>query len=130
MNRERVRRLYRLDGLPLRMRVRWRKPIALHRGPAPIPVGPTERWRMDVVHDPLADRRLFRILTVVDHGRRHSPVLEAGCRMTGETVGQVLGRVLGIHPAPRSITVDPGIISAECIYACRPNNSKHRQNVS
>ena len=80
MNRERVRRLYRLDGLPLRTRVWWRKPSALHRGPAPIPVGPTERWRMDVVHDPLADGRLFRILTVVDHGRRHSPVLEPGCR--------------------------------------------------
>ena len=28
--------------------------------------------------------------------------------MTGETVGQVLDRVLGIHPAPRSITVDHG----------------------
>ena len=28
--------------------------------------------------------------------------------MTGETVGQVLDRVLGRHPAPRSITVDHG----------------------
>ena len=46
INRKRVRRLYRLDGLQLRMRVRRRKHIALHRGPAPIPVGPTERWSM------------------------------------------------------------------------------------
>jgi len=43
VNRKRVRRLYRLDGLQLRMRVRRRKHIALHRGPAPIPTGPTER---------------------------------------------------------------------------------------
>jgi putative transposase len=84
VNRKRVRRLYRLDGLQLRMRVRRRKHIALHRGPAPVPVGPTERWSMDFVHDTLADGRPFRILTVVDHWSRHSPMLEAGFRMSGE----------------------------------------------
>ena len=63
---------------------------------------------MDFVHDTLADGRPFRILTVVDHWSRHSPVLEAGFRMTGETVGQVLDHVLGIHSASRSITVDHG----------------------
>ena len=104
VNRKRVRRLYRLDGLQLRMRVRRRKPIALHRGPAPIPTGPTERWSMDFVHDTLADGRPFRILTVVDHWSRHSPILEAEFRMSGETVGQVLDRVLDTQAVPRSIT--------------------------
>ena len=66
VNKKRVRRLYRLEGLQLRMRVRRRKHIALHRGPAPVPVGPTERWSMDFVHDALADGRPFRVLTVVD----------------------------------------------------------------
>src|SRR5262249_47403072 len=47
VNRKRVRRLYRLEGLQLRMRVRHRKHIALHRGPAPTPAGPKERWSMD-----------------------------------------------------------------------------------
>lgn len=103
-----MRRLYRLDGLLLRMRVRRRKHIALHRGPAPVPVGPTERWSMDFVHDTLADGRPFRILTVVDNWSRHSPILEAGFRMTGETVGQVLDRVLATPTVPRSITVDHG----------------------
>ena len=51
VNRKRVRRPYRRDGLQLRMRVRRRKHIALHRGPAPTPVGPTECWSMDFVHD-------------------------------------------------------------------------------
>ncbi|MBA5868400.1 MAG: IS3 family transposase [Nitrospira sp. CR2.1] len=53
INRKRVRRLYWLDGLQLRMRVRRRKHIALHRGPAPVPAGPTERWSRDFVHDTL-----------------------------------------------------------------------------
>ena len=34
VNKKRVRRLYRLEGLQLRMRVRRRKHIALHRGRA------------------------------------------------------------------------------------------------
>ena len=108
VNRKRVRRLYRLEGLQLRMRVRRRKHIALHRGPAPVPSGPTERWSMDFVHDTLADGRPFRILTVVDHWSRYSPVLEAGFRMSGELVSQVLDRVLGDGVRPRSITVDHG----------------------
>lgn len=108
VNRKRVRRLYRLDGLQLRMRVRRRKHIALHRGPAPIPAGPTERWSMDFVHDTLADRRPFRILTVVDNWSRQSPMLEVEFRMSGETVGQALDRVLTGVSGPRSITVDHG----------------------
>ena len=55
---------------------------------------------MDFVHDTLADGRPFRILTVVDNWSRSSPVLEAGFRMSGETVGQVLDRVLSDRPAP------------------------------
>ena len=63
---------------------------------------------MDFVHDTLADGRPFRILTVVDTWSRHSPVLEAGVRMSGEIVGQVLDRALNGTQGPRSITVDHG----------------------
>lgn len=43
VNKKRVRRLCRLEGLQTRMRVRHRKHMALHRGPAPPPAGPNER---------------------------------------------------------------------------------------
>src|SRR5918998_2709888 len=76
VNRKRVRRLYRLEGLQVRMRVRRRKHIALHRGPAPVASGPTERWSMDFVHDALADGRPFRVLTVVDQWSRQSRILD------------------------------------------------------
>jgi putative transposase len=108
VNKKRVRRLYRLDGLQLRMRVRRRKHIALHRGPAPVPVGPTERWSMDFVHDALADGRPFRVLTVVDQWSRQSPILEAAPSMSGQTVGAALDKALGGGVVPRSITVDHG----------------------
>jgi putative transposase len=107
VNKKRVRRLYRLEGLQLRMRVRRRKHIALHRGPAPLPIGPTERWSMDFVHDALADGRPFRVLTVVDQWSRQSPILEVACSLSGATVGLALDRALPAV-APRSITVDHG----------------------
>ena len=108
VNRKRVRRLYRLDGLQLRMRVRRRKHIALHRGPAPTPVGPRERWSMDFVHDALADGRPFRVLTVVDQWSRESPLLEVATTMSGRGVADALDRVLVGAASPRSITVDHG----------------------
>ena len=108
VNQKRVRRLYRLDGLQLRMRVRRRKHIALHRGPAPRPAGPTERWSMDFVHDALADGRAFRVLTVVDQWSRHSPLLEVASSISGRGVGVALDRGLGDGTVPRSITVDHG----------------------
>ncbi len=108
VNKKRVRRLYRLEGLQLRMRVRRRKHIALHRGPAPRPAGPTERWSMDFVHDALADGRPFRVLTVVDQWSRQSPMLEVASSMSGQTVGTALDRVLTDGTVQVAITVDHG----------------------
>lgn len=108
VNKKRVRRLYRLEGLQVRMRVRRRKHMALHRGPAPVPTGQGQRWSMDFVHDQLFDGRPFRVLTVVDQWSRESPLLEAGFSLTGRTVVAALEHVLPMSGAPVSITVDHG----------------------
>jgi hypothetical protein len=50
MNMKRVRRLYRLEGLQLRQRVRRRKHASLHRGIPPAASRAHERWSMDFVH--------------------------------------------------------------------------------
>jgi putative transposase len=108
VNKKRVRRLYRLAGLQVRMRVRRRKHQGLHRGPAPVPVGPAERWSMDFVHDALTDGRPFRVLTVVDQWSRQSPLLEVASSMSGQTVAAALDRAIGTGRVPASITVDHG----------------------
>lgn len=108
VNHKRVRRLYRLEGLQVRMRMRRRKRLSLHRGPAPRPTAVGERWSMDFVHDQLANGQAFRVLTVVDNWSRESVLLEPGFRLTGESVAQALGRVATQRPLPRSITVDHG----------------------
>ena len=108
VNRKRVHRLYRLEGLQVRMRVRRRKRLSLHRGPAPHPIALGERWSMDFVHDQLASGRAFRVLTVVDNWSRESVLLEVGFRLTGESVVAALTNAARHRAMPRSITVDHG----------------------
>ena len=73
-----------------------------------MPVGPTERWSMDFVHNALADGRTFRVLTVVDQWSRQSPILEVASSLSGAMVGIALDRVLSAGALLRSITVDHG----------------------
>ena len=91
VNRKRVRRLYRLEGLQLLMRIRRRKHMCLHRGVVPQAQRTHERWSMDFVHDQLFDGRPFRILTVVDQFSRQSPLIEAQFAFGGREVAACPG---------------------------------------
>lgn len=108
VNKKRVRRLYRLEGLQLRMRIRRRKHMCLHRGVVPQAQRTHERWSMDFVHDQLFDGRAFRMLTVIDQFSRQSPLIEAGFGFGGRDVVAALDRIIGHTGAPLSITVDHG----------------------
>ena len=108
VNKKRVRRLYRLEGLQLRTRIRRRKHMCLHRGPVPQPTAPGERWSMDFVHDQLLDGRPFRMLTVVDQLSRERPLIEVDFSMSGHKVAAALDRRLADGPLPISLTVDHG----------------------
>ena len=108
VNMKRVRRLYRLEGLQLRHRVRRRKHASLHRGIPPAASRAHERWSMDFVHDALADVRAFRVLTVIDQWSRWSPILEVGQSLSGRAVAETLDRAIAERGKPRSITVDHG----------------------
>ena len=48
VGKKRVYRLYSLEGLQLRMKVKRRKRIALLRGKPPAPTGPNQHWSMDL----------------------------------------------------------------------------------
>lgn len=91
--RNRVHRLYKLEGLQVRMRVRRRKCLSLHRGPALVPERLGEFWAMDFVHDQLTSGRQFRVLTVIDKWNRQCIALQA---------------VRRTHGLPTAITVDHG----------------------
>lgn len=87
---ERLRRLYREEGLSLRMRPKRRRKLASHlRIVASPPRAPHERWSMDFMVDSFMDGRRFRVLTVVDIYSRHSPIIEADHALNGAKVGQL-----------------------------------------
>jgi putative transposase len=108
VNLKRVRRLYQLEGLQLRHRLRRRKHASLHRGIPAAASRAHERWSMDFVHDALFDGRTFRVLTVVDQWSRWSPMLEVAQGMSGAAVAEALDRAIAMHGKPRTITVDHG----------------------
>ena len=105
---KRVYRLYKLEGLQLRMKFKRRKRIALLRGKPQTPTGPNQHWSMDFVHDQMLDGRAFRILTVIDQWSRESVCLEANFRQNGRYVGQTLDRTALLRGWPKAITVDNG----------------------
>jgi putative transposase len=108
VNRKRVYRWYRHEGLQIRMRVRRRKHMCLHRGPVPQAQRTHERWSMDFVHDQLFEGRAFRVLTIVDQFSRQSPLLEARFSFGGRDVVAALDRAIGKAGTPTSITIDHG----------------------
>lgn len=108
VNKKRVHRLYRLEGLQVRMRPRRKKRLSLHRGAVPAATRPDQHWSMDFVHDQLASGRTFRVLTVIDHWSRESVCLEANVSLTGRSVVNALEQVAQQRPLPAAITVDHG----------------------
>jgi hypothetical protein len=127
VGKKRVYRLYRQQGLQLRMKVKRRKRIALLRGKPQMPTGPNQHWSMDFVHDQMLDGRAFRILTVIDQWSRESVCLEANFKLSGRCVGQApdrpcsttwmaqghhRGQRHGVHvQGPGRVGISPGISS-------------------
>ena len=108
VNLKRIHRLYCLEGLQLRMKVKRRKRLSLHRGPVPRAAVLNERWSMDFVHTQLIDARPFRVLTVIDNWSRQSVLLETGFVLTGQSVVQALTTQAMKGIKSKSITMDHG----------------------
>jgi putative transposase len=107
INRKRVYRLYKLEGLEVR--TKKRRKMASHARVSPLAAtAPHERWSMDFVSDRLVDGTPVRVLTVVDQFSRLNLALEARRSFSGEAVSRVLDIVAGRHGYPDRITVDNG----------------------
>ncbi len=107
VNHKRVYRLYRLEGLSLRLKTRKKRVSGL-RGPKPVATRPNECWSMDFMADRLVDGRRFRVLTLVDNVSRVSPAIVADGRLTGERVVEVLEGLLAVGQKPVMLSIDNG----------------------
>jgi putative transposase len=107
INHKRTERLYREEGLSLRLKRRRKRGSHL-RVVLDAPERINQHWSMDFVADSLYNGRRLRVLTVVDDLSKECPVLEVDHSLTGQRITRVLERVALIRGLPEVITVDNG----------------------
>ena len=106
-NHKRVYRLYREEGLAMRIRqrrrIRWNGVIV-----KPAASQPNQRWSMDFVSDCVSGGKVIRMLTIVDDCTRECPVIEVDTSLGGLRVRRVLDRIAVERGLPEAIVVDNG----------------------
>ena len=93
MNRKRVYRLYRNDGLSLRLKKLRRNVSAAICERQPAALAASEMWSMDFASDALSDGRRFRALTVVDAFTREPLAIDVDQGIKGEQVVEAMARI-------------------------------------
>ena len=108
VNRKKVLRLYREEGLALKRTRPKRRRSAVARIAPALAQRVNERWAMDFVHDTLADGRTVRVLTVLDTYTRECVALVAQPVFRGEDVARILSLAGDARELPKAISVDIG----------------------
>jgi putative transposase len=106
-NHKRVYRLYREEGLAMRIRqrrrIRWSGAVV-----NPVATRANQRWSMDFVSDCVSTGRVIRMLTLVDDCTRECPVIEVDTSLGGLRVRRILDRVVEQRGMPEAIVLDNG----------------------
>ena len=108
VNHKRVYRLYREEGLSMRVKRPRRHVSAAYREGRAQPGCANDSWSMDFVSDSLFDGRRLRALTVVDNFTRESLAIAVDQGIKGEQVVEVLDRIVAERGSPKAIRVDNG----------------------
>lgn len=107
INHKRVERVYREEGLSLRLKRRRKRGSHL-RVVMAAPMGPDQRWSLDFMSDTLFNGRRLRLLTVIDAWDRSCPAIEADYSLTGERVVRMLTRLKDDGRLPSVLQMDNG----------------------
>lgn len=107
VNHKKLERIYREEGLSLRLRKR-KKQVSLLRGPMPIPERAGQVYAVDFVMDRIVNGRRFKCLTMTDTLTKECPVIEVDYSINGDRLCQIFDRVLEERPQPEVIMMDNG----------------------
>jgi putative transposase len=107
INHKRTERIYREEGLSLRLKKRKKK-VAMIRVRLPEPESINQRWSMDFVSDSLCTGRRYRAFNIVDDFSRECLAIEADTSIGGARVVNVLERLPELRGLPEVITLDNG----------------------
>jgi putative transposase len=108
VNIKRVARIYRAEGLAIRMKLPRRRRSPMVREAITQATAPNQSWAMDFMHDVLADGSKIRLLTIVDTFSRESVALEVDYGFKSPQVVEVLRRAVAERGAPERIYCDHG----------------------
>lgn len=107
VNRKKIYRLYREEGLMVRKRGGRKRAIGTRR-PMTIPQGPNQRWSLDFVSDSLHDGRRFRVLCVIDDFSRESLATIVDTSLSGHRVARELDHIAEHRGYPHMVVSDNG----------------------
>lgn len=107
MNKKKLYRLYREEGLVVRRR-RGRKRAIGTRVPMALPDGPNQRWSLDFVSDSLSWGRRFRVLCIVDDFTREALALVVDTSIGGQRMARELDLLIAKLSKPLTIVSDNG----------------------
>ncbi len=105
VNRKRVYRIYREEGLSMRLKPPRRRKSVVIRDRVKA-AGINDTWSMDFMADNLVDGRKIRFLTIVDNFSRECLALDVAAGFKGIDVAQALTRIIGSRGNPRFIRCD------------------------
>lgn len=108
IGKNRVYRLYCLEGLNLRRKYTRRKVVSAPRVELARESRPNESWAMDFVSDQLFDGRRFRSLTVIDSYTRESLAIHADKTIRATDVVETLETLKATRGVPEFIRIDNG----------------------
>jgi putative transposase len=107
INHKRTERLYREEGLVLRIR-RRKKLASLLRTEIPRPEYANNIWSMDFMRDNLSDGRTIKLLSVVDEYTRKCFRIEVDTSINGVRVSRILSEISQKEELPQIIIIDNG----------------------
>lgn len=107
INHKRTERIYREEGLSLRIRHR-KKMASLLRSELPKPTHPNHIWSMDFMRDTLASGRAIKVLPIVDEYTRKCFRIEVDTSINGARLVRILSEISQYEGLPEIIIIDNG----------------------
>lgn len=107
VNRKKVYRLYREEGLTVRKRGGRKRALGT-RAPMAIPQEANQRWSLDFVSDSLTDGRRFRVLCVIDDFSRECLATVVDNSISGIRVARELDAIAERRGYPCMVVSDNG----------------------
>ena len=109
VNKKRVQRLWRLEGLkvPYRKRKKPLRGVGAHVGTM-CPIRPNAIWALDFQFDETSDGKQLKLLNAIDEFTRECLAVDVNRTMTADDLTRLLDTLVALHGTPAFLRCDNG----------------------